>query len=750
MDEHARHLWLTINLPTGTGRTFDGKITDAFELAVPDLLVNSYVTPRQMTSVTPAQMMPTHNKVMFFEVYMQGFNKKLQRVGVSLTALGLVAASQGASANEQGTHAAIDEILVTGSKLPTSITEMTHSVSIIGEAELTNQNFTDLTEVLRRQAGIEFKQAGGVGGDNYLKLRGMPSRHALIVVDGVKINKPSSGDTGNFLSQIDPSTIEKVEILRGPQATLYGANSTAGVISITTKSAAKPEARISAEAGSMDWRKLSGSYRGNTEVANGRWEYSLNASTTDSDNIHKYEYVEDDTLQAKLKYQAEGWSVGVNAFNSDYERNRAELNESYYSASRRELWGYQTPDPNYMDRNEQSIYSIVADQVINDRVSHRALIGHNRNKSRTQDPYDGLLGTVVATHDDIVPGLPAGSVLYIYDGQGVFGPAGPGYAGTDVDSRYFDKSTQAEYELTYTADRFRVLGGIEYIKQEAGQRGTWGSSNYDDSQISYYLNGDTDLLNDSVTLSLGIRTDDYDSWGSKTTGNIGAAWQVASGTTLYGNVGTSFRPGNMGELYSDYGYEQLQPESGRTAELGIRHTALDDCLFVELTYWNTKLDDVIFYDDSLPNPASWNGFGRYNNGEKAKTSGAELKFSYAFSETLWLEGNYTYTDARLQRIGGGWERTVQVARNRANIGLTYNVDKLYLNANAFYNGPRLRWAGDVETPSYVRTDISARYQLNSNLDFTLRIENLFDEELWEEIVYEEPGRYTVVGVSYRF
>src|SRR5690606_24879964 len=157
---------------------------------------------------------------------------------------------------------------------------------------------------------------------------------------------------------------------------------------------------------------------------------------------------------------------------------------------------------------EQSIYSVVADHTINDHFSHRALVGHSRNQSHTLDPYDGLLGTVIASHDDInFLGLPAGSTLYVYDRQGVFGPAGPGYAETDLDSLYFDESTQAEYEITYSGDQFRMLGGVEYIEQEASQRGTWGTADYDDSQFSAYLNGDTALFNERVVLSLGIRRD---------------------------------------------------------------------------------------------------------------------------------------------------------------------------------------------------------------------------------------------------
>lgn len=129
----------------------------------------------------------------------------------------------------------VDEVVVTATKIERPARYVTDSVTVITAEEIRERNFTDTTEILRQTAGIAFKQAGGPGQFNYPKVRGFGAGHFLVVVDGVKINEGLFPGVGNFIGQIDPKLIERIEILRGPQADLYGSDSTAGVIAITTK-----------------------------------------------------------------------------------------------------------------------------------------------------------------------------------------------------------------------------------------------------------------------------------------------------------------------------------------------------------------------------------------------------------------------------------------------------------------------------------------------------------------------------------
>lgn len=669
-------------------------------------------------------------------------DKKTAPERLAVTAL-FCALSTVAVAQDSGNE--LEDVIVTASIIEKPVNEITHSVTVIDEKKIEEQGFTDMTEILRQQAGVEFKQVGGPGQFNYLKLRGLGAANVLVIVDGVKLNTASGGDTRNLLSQLDPDSIESLEIVRGPQATLYGANSTAGVIVIKTKSGKRAHASLGAEVGSLSWRKLTGSLRDGAKLRGGDLFYSLNLSKTDSDNIHQYEYFKDRSGQLKLSYETDRWSVGGNVWKVKNDFGYAELDEASCCQNAATYWSFQTPDPDQHSETGETVASAFTDFKFTDNLKQTLRAGSTKTSYSIIDTANGLLGyqratvTIPANATGNSTAVPAGSPVPIYD------------TATGSRAFYADERKQAEYDLVFTGRSFNLLGGIEYQKQRAQQWGSYGSSDTDDSQLSYLANGDLKLLSDDFILSLGLRLDDYESWGGETTGNVGIAWQVAGPVNLYANYGTSFKPATMAQLFNPtYGDSSLKPETGRTAELGVRTRFLDDALSMEASYWNTHIDSVIFFDYSIVNPRRSTGFGQYNNGSEGKTSGLEFQTHYQLSDRIGVYGNYTYTDSQTKAVGADWLRSVQIAYHKANAGANYKANDLTLGTNVYYSGPRLRWAGDLETRGYVRVDVSGRYQLNQALSLSARVENLLNDDYLDELGYAETGLYAIFGIEYRF
>lgn len=665
------------------------------------------------------------------------FDCRYRMVGLSALAAGVAMALP---AGAQDAPQKIDELVVRSTKLGKSVTELTQSVTIVNEAEISQKAYSDFTEVLRNQAGIEFKQAGGPGQFNYPKMRGFGTSDILVVVDGVKINEPSSGGVGNLLGQIDPASIERVEILRGPQAVLYGANSTAGVISITTKSGQTRSAGFGVEAGSLDWHRASASYRDSVEAGDGELSFSFNASRIDSNGVHRDEYSRDSTLQAKVGYERERIGFGINAWQTDNEFQYAELDEAYCCQTMETWWAFQTPDPVQYSATKDTILGAYFRHDITDVWSQRVQFGSMNKSFDTIDTPDGLLGYHAAPFDD-----------FFFNGQ-IFarGAPVPVYDGTaNIASFSKNESTQLDYNLVMNGERIGALFGVEVLDQKARQWGSFGASDNDEGISSFYANSEFDL-GERVVLSLGMRSDDYDSWGRENTGNVGIAIELGRSTTLYSNFGTSFTAPTMSQLFNPtYGVPTLRPQDGETSELGVRHLVGDGKLEIEGTFWHSDLNDVIAYDGALANPRAPSGFGQYTNRDRMRTQGLELSWRYGITESLALTGNYTYTESE-SKAPSGWIRTVQIAKNKGNLGIDLSRDKLYFSANAYYAGPRLRWAGDVENPSYWRIDTTARLSFTDSLSAFVRIENLFDEDIVEDLGYLQPGRYGVIGLQYKF
>ncbi|HEY6643287.1 TonB-dependent receptor plug domain-containing protein [Povalibacter sp.] len=641
-----------------------------------------------------------------------------------------------------GANETLDYIIVNASRIPKAVIELTNSVTIIDEATLQQGAFTDLTEVLRMQPGLEFKQAGGPGQFTYPKMRGLPSQSILVVIDGIKVNSGGSGDVGNLFGQLDVSAIENIEILRGPQATLYGANSTAGVIAITTKSGARPGAGIDFEAGSLEWKKASASFRGNTQAGDGEFRYSFNGARTDSGGVKPGEGYEDVTGQLKLDIVGGVFEAGVSAFYSDSEFQTAELDEAYCCQTYDSHWAFQTRDPHNDSLTEQYVIGGYVKHNVTDNLSHTLRVGYTTKEYENIDLDDGLLGYHPAPYNDFTYYDPffnpvvyqRGELVPIYDD------------GFDIDAFYEDKNKQYTYDWLYRGGNYNVIAGIERLEQEASQAGTWGALSGSQATTSLFMNGDMGLFDRALTLAAGVRRDDFDSWGAEVTGNVGAAWFIAaSNTTVYANYGTSYAAPTMSQLFStSYGNINLQPESGTTLEVGIRQSFGD--LSFDAAYWDAEIEDVIFFDYTANNPANVYG-AQYNNGSMQRSRGVEFATKYTLTDSIELYGNYTYTDSENQPYGGAWLDTVQIAPNKANLGVRLSQERWGVTVNSYYSDERLRWAGDLQNPSYVRVDLSGRFNVTDRIELHARIENILDREIVEEMGYEQPGVYGIFGVS---
>ena len=246
----------------------------------------------------------------------------------------------------------------------------------------------------------------------------------------------------------------------------------------------------------------------------------------------------------------------------------------------------------------------------------------------------------------------------------------------------------------------------------------------------------------------GLRNNDDNKYGNHTTGKIGAAYTFKeTESTLYGNYGTSFKAPSFFELVDPlYGNPNVQPEEGRTVELGVRQAFLGKRVNLEATYWHTKLDDMIAFIGYVNPDGSYGG--TYINRDTGESQGVELVGTYWLDEYWSVNGNYTYTDSWGESEGQR-QRAVQVAYNTANLGLTYQQDGYSLGTNVYYTGPRLRWAGDKEAGSF--TTVSLFGRANVSKEFTLygRVDNLFDANVTEQIGYKQPGIYGIVGVEWK-
>ncbi|MFP4519434.1 MAG: TonB-dependent receptor, partial [Oceanicaulis sp.] len=218
-----------------------------------------------------------HHSLSFANAAFAGF-------GAALLAGAATPAAPARQAEPGETRAQADDVITVYSRVPQSREQVGSATSVISAETIELQQLQMLDEALERAPGVSITRSGGFGQNTQVRMRGFTTKHVLTIIDGVKITNPAEFDNQFGVEHVMLDQIERIEVLRGPQSGVYGADAVAGVINIVTRrGSGDPDLRVSGMLGSNDTYELSAGSQGG--LMEDRLGYNLSVSLFDTGGI---------------------------------------------------------------------------------------------------------------------------------------------------------------------------------------------------------------------------------------------------------------------------------------------------------------------------------------------------------------------------------------------------------------------------------------------------------------------------------
>ncbi len=615
-----------------------------------------------------------------------------------ITALALAAVTPWqAAAQSASSRDKLEEIVVTSSRVPMPLREIGTSVSVITRQEISQLGFNSLSDILRTQPGVAVSNAGGPGGASSLKIRGEEGYRTLMLLDGIDISDTSSPQVGPRIEQLLSSGVQRVEILRGPQGLLYGADA-GGVVNITTLA---PQEGFGGEVSAEGGRYGTQQFAGNVGGGNDTVDFNLSGADYATDGFNSR--TDDATLQDDDGYDNTtahgrfGWNpsdnlrLGLVVHDIDASHDFDECYNSEFARTDR-----------CQDDYQQQAWRVQGDYELG-HFNHQ-LFYSNSDTDRN----------------------------FYADGVSTFKPQGSlersGYLGS------FAKS-----------DALKLVYGVDLQSESMND----GSFDTDTDQNGYYLEYQGGF-NDRFFMTTGARIDDNDDFGTHTTYRVSGAYLI----DLYGGelklkstYGTGFRAPSLYELaYNEgpFAYPpaqgtQLSEEESEGFDLGLSWSTASG-LYLESVYFDQTVNDEIYFD-----LVDYSGYLQ-SNGE-SKSSGVELVGQAPLFSNLWLSSNYTYNETETNSGSNRIYRPKQLA----NLGVSWKPMAERLVLGLFVRMSRDAEGLDGEDlDNYEVVDLTASFNVLSGLDVYGRVENLLDEDYEEVPTYNTSGAAAYAGLRYSF
>jgi vitamin B12 transporter len=597
----------------------------------------------------------------------------------------------------------MEEVVVTATRVLTPKQEVGSSVTVITEEEIKAKGYTTTKEVLRGTLGLDVTSAGGPGAQTSVFLRGANSYHTLVLIDGMEMGDPSLVQRRFDLANLTVDNIERIEIVRGPQSVLYGADAMGGVINIITKKGEKrPYLYLGAEGGSYSTaRQFAG-----VGVANNWANFSFAFSHIRSEGISAADAdlpgnTEDDawenfTVSSQLGITPTKWlDMGLNFRLHD---------------GRTDLDGGGGPYQDVEDYHENKQEVFVRPYL----------------KVTTFDGlWEQILGYGFTKHHRAYKDY-------------------PGWGDSDYDGEKHEISWQHNLYLHKTNT---LTVGFEYEKEAMKSTSMNPTSAYTYSLLAQ----DQIKLFDISFTTVGVRWDHHKEFGDHTTFRLTQAFVFDKiGTTVKGSVGSGFRAPSLYELYgppyfgSPVGNANLDPEESIGWDVGAEQSLFDDRIKLGVTYFHNEFNDLINYID---------GQG-YINIDDAETWGIETFVEAIPFKNLSARVTYTYTHTDDDQGKPQLRRPLHKAG--FNVCYSFLDERGTANLDILYVGERddmdsSVWpARRVKLDDYVVVNLSGSFKVHKYIEVFARIENLFNEHYEEVFGYGTPGLSVYGGVKLTF
>ena len=389
----------------------------------------------------------------------------------------------------------IDTVVVTATRTSQALARTGDSLSLITADDLEAEQSLIVSDALAQTPGMTVIRYGGAGQPTTIGLRGAEAGQTLTLIDGVRINDPSTVDGQALLGDLLVNNISRIEVLRGPQSTLYGSDAIGGVVNILTKRGGpKPFAFTgSAEGGSFDTYRLNASAHGTIDAFDygGAVNYfhSNGISAADSRNGNpETDGYGNLGVTANTRYHlSPQLSVDLRG---TYTRARADFDDNYLPPT------YRLSDsPVYQRNTLLFVYAGANLSLFNGRMRNRvAYTGSHSARTTFDSPF------YLPLHEDY------------------------SYRGTAQRFEYqgiVDLSTTDQLTFGAETQRNSLRSATAGLAGATGHKRTTG----------YYLQGQTTLLS-QLTLTGGVRYDDDQEFGSHTSVKIAAAWSPNDGRTV--------------------------------------------------------------------------------------------------------------------------------------------------------------------------------------------------------------------------